>query len=137
MSTLRTDRPFIKNNVADVVVASHNTGIFPSVKLAQAILESNWGKSSHASSSVNNLYGIRADSSWKGKVISSTTQEVINGVRQTFIGTGKIYPSRKAALDAGISTKTLFRVYSSYYESHIEHVNFLKQKPRYTTHGVF
>jgi len=137
MSNLRLDRPFVANNVADVVVASKNTGIFPSVKLAQAILETGFGKSSHARADVNNLYGIKGNSAWKGRVVSSTTQEVINGVRQTFQGTGKIYPNRDEALKQGAHSQTIFRVYDTYFDSHLDHIKFLQENPRYTKNGVF
>lgn len=137
MAELRIDRKFIKDNVADVVVASKGTGIFPSVKMAQAILESGWGKSAHSNPDINNLYGIKADSSWKGKVVSSTTKEVVNGVTNTYKGTGKIYKDRQTALNEGANSITLFRIYPSYYDSHLDHIKFLKENPRYTKNGVF
>lgn len=137
MATLRTDRKFLADNVADVVVASANTGVFPSVKMAQAILETGWGKSDHAKSNINNYYGIKADPSWKGKVVSSDTSEVVNGKRQYFTGTGKIYKNRDVAIADGASTVTLFRVYSTAMESHADHIHFLKVNSRYTNNGVF
>ena len=129
MTKLRTDRPFIIDNIADVIVACFNTNVFPSVKMAQAILESGWGKGIHAQPNINNLYGIKANPAWLGPVVSSTTS--------SFVGTNKIYPNRAAALADGASATSLFRVYSSYEESHKDHILFLQQNSRYTTGGVF
>ena len=52
--------------------------ILPSLTLAQAALESAWGKS-HIQ---HNLFGIKATSSWKGKVAEVSTTEYINGKPQ-------------------------------------------------------
>ena len=41
-------------------------GILPSVTAAQAILESDWGRSQLARECCN-LFGIKADSGWKGE----------------------------------------------------------------------
>lgn len=49
--------------------------ILPSLTIAQAILETGWGKSSIG----NNLFGIKANASWKGKVQIVRTHEYING----------------------------------------------------------
>lgn len=50
-------------------------GVPASIAIAQAALESGWG----ASVKGNNLYGIKADSSWNGESINMATQEYING----------------------------------------------------------
>ena len=49
--------------------------ILPSLTIAQAILETGWGKASIG----NNLFGIKANASWKGKVQTVKTHEFING----------------------------------------------------------
>ena len=49
--------------------------ILPSLTIAQAILETGWGKASIG----NNLFGIKANSSWKGKVQIVRTHEYISG----------------------------------------------------------
>ncbi len=46
-------------------------GIWPSLTIAQAILESDWGNK-HIE---NNIFGIKAGSSWKGKVAIRKTKE--------------------------------------------------------------
>lgn len=48
--------------------------ILPSVTIAQAILESNWGKSTLAVKA-NNLFGIKASKDWSGQVFNIETKE--------------------------------------------------------------
>lgn len=108
--------------------ACENTGIFPSVKLAQMALETGWGKSIKA----NNAFGIKADLSWSGKVISFSTHEVINGRRRAYTGTGLIYQNRAAALADGVDKQTLFRYYNSIEDSIRDHSSFLLKNKRYS-----
>lgn len=51
--------------------------LFSSVVIAQAILETGWGRS-NLMMKANALFGIKAFEDWKGKVFSSYTQEVYN-----------------------------------------------------------
>ena len=87
--------------------------ILPSITIAQAILESSWGESDLAKI-YNNLFGIKADSSWKGEIILLETFEFY---------------------DTKIEDK--FRVYSDKNESIKDHSKFLVENPRYTKYGVF
>lgn len=48
--------------------------ILPSLTIAQAILESNWGKSM-LSQKAHNYFGMKAGSGWKGATYNSKTQE--------------------------------------------------------------
>lgn len=48
--------------------------ILPSVTIAQAILESGWGRSELAKNA-HNLFGIKASKDWKGKTYSKKTKE--------------------------------------------------------------
>ena len=48
--------------------------VLPSVTIAQAILESGWGKSELAKNA-HNLFGIKAGADWKGKTYSKKTKE--------------------------------------------------------------
>lgn len=60
------------NSIKDGAIASYNEyGVLPSVTLAQAILESGWGKASIG----NNIFGIKAGSNWTGKVQNLPTYE--------------------------------------------------------------
>lgn len=88
-------------------------GVLPSITISQAVLESGWGKSD-LSIKANNLFGIKADNSWKGKKIKMNTSEYYN----------------KKITDN-------FRAYSSNEESIKDYGEFLKNNRRYKDSGVF
>ena len=88
-------------------------GIYPSVTIAQAILESGWGKSKLAKES-NNIFGIKADSSWDGESVEVITSENHND-----------------------KVVAKFRRYEDINESIEDHAKFLVYNPRYKKHGVF
>lgn len=98
------------------VKAVSGTGLFASVMLAQAIVESNNGNSVLASK-YKNHFGIKAGSSWTGKSVNLATKEVING--------------------STINIQDNFRVYNTVEESYNDRVRFLIENPRYTNAGVF
>ena len=87
--------------------------ILPSITIAQAILESSWGESDLAQI-YNNLFGIKADSSWKGEYVTLETFEFY---------------------DTKIEEK--FRVFSNINQSIIYHAKFLVDNQRYKKYGVF
>lgn len=88
-------------------------GVLPSISISQAILESGWGKSELSVKS-NNLFGIKADPSWKGKKIKMNTSEYYN----------------KKIMDD-------FRVYDSTEDSMKDYGEFLNNNKRYKQSGVF
>jgi len=94
----------------------HGTGLFPSTMIAQAIIESGNGNSLLAKR-YNNHFGIKADRSWKGKVVSMTTREVFNGY--------------------DVYIKDGFRAYDTLEEGFRDRNEFLKRNPRYAKNGVF
>lgn len=83
------------------------THIPVSFTIADAALETGWG----ASVKGNNLFGIKADASWKGAIQTFQTHEVVGG--------------------KSISIKASFRGYPSWAESIIDHGKFLVNNPRY------
>jgi len=96
------------NKIKDGAIRGWNDyKVLPSLTIAQAILETGWGKSAIG----NNIFGIKADSNWSGKKKLVRTHEYVNGQ--------KIY------VDA------YFRDYDSIYESLEDRFKFL-QKPRYS-----
>ncbi len=99
-----------------VLSATKGTGLFPSVMMAQAILESGDGNSELARK-YNNHFGIKSDASWKGDTINMNTGEYFDG-NYTMINDG-------------------FRVYEDPKDSFFDRVQFLQENPRYTKHGVF
>ena len=69
---------FIANMVAALAGMDDLGGFFKSVIIAQAAIESNWGRSS-LSAKYNNYFGIKAGKSWKGKTVNMKTGEVFDG----------------------------------------------------------
>jgi len=102
---------FINKHKKDVIDASIGTNIFPSVKMAQMIVESGWGKSTNAKLA-NNFFGIKKGVGWKGEVIALNT------------------PKDKIKVNE-------FRKYKSPYDSIIDHSSFLIKNKRYENAGVF
>jgi flagellum-specific peptidoglycan hydrolase FlgJ len=81
------------------------TNIFPSVAMAQMILESSWGKGITAIKA-NNFFGIKADIHWEGKKMAFSTPRDGQPVNY-------------------------FRVYDSVEDSIKDHDDFLIQNSRY------
>ena len=73
-----SQQSFFNNILPAIQQVSQNKGIVTSVALAQSILESGWGTSQLAKNA-NNIFGIKADSSWKGNTYTVQTKEVVNG----------------------------------------------------------
>ena len=73
--------------IASLVVAENNKRgkpLYPSVVIAQAICESGWGQST-IMMKANAIFGIKATTSWKGKVYNANTQECYDGSTYTNI----------------------------------------------------
>lgn len=87
--------------------------ILPSITVGQAILESNWGQSKLTKDS-NNIFGIKADSKWDGKVVKANTSENYN--------------------DKIVAT---FRKYDSMKDSINDYGKFLNDNKRYEENGLF
>ncbi|MDR3598318.1 glycoside hydrolase family 73 protein [Clostridium sp.] len=104
---------FIKEIYPQAADIYNNYGVLPSITISQAILESGWGKSD-LSAKAYNLFGIKADPSWKGKKIKMNTSEYYN----------------KKIVDE-------FRAYNSNEESIKDYGDFLKNNKRYKQSGVF
>lgn len=73
---------FLTSLIPGAQAAYKAHGIPASVTIAQAILESAWGKSGLAIKA-HNLFGIKADSSWHGESIIMPTTEFHRGVKMT------------------------------------------------------
>ena len=104
---------FIESIKAGAIENYQLYGILPSITIAQAILESDWGQSDLANQA-NNLFGIKADSRWNGAVATITTSENYND-----------------------STVANFRKYDNINESIEDHGKFLYENSRYTEYGLF
>lgn len=111
---------FINRHASDVIKSVEGTGLFPSLKMAQMIIESS-GKDENGKFAIgkgmavrkaNNYFGVKADKSWTGKKVQLKTPKDGNPV-------------------------SWFRVYESPLDSLKDHTRFLQQNPRYKINGVF
>ena len=94
--------------------AEQMTGIPSSFILAQAAIESGWGKREITLSdgtSSHNVFGIKADSHWKGPVAEVTTTEYVDGAPR--------------------KVQAKFRAYDSHAEAFQDYAQFLANNPRY------
>ena len=91
MATALEKTEFI-NRVWDEIKGENMTGFFPSVLIAQAALESNWGMSK-LSANYNNYFGIKAGNSWTGKTVNMQTGEVFGGQSVTINSDFRVYDS--------------------------------------------
>lgn len=102
------------DSIKEGAIESYKTSkILPSITIAQAILESNWGNS-NLTKEANNLFGIKADYYWKGEYVIFDTNEYHNYM-----------------------IKDKFRKYESLADSIKDHSDFLLKNTRYKEHGVF
>ena len=93
--------------------AAKELGVDPRALVAQAALETGWGKrqiKTGDGGSAHNLFGIKA-TGWKGERARTATHEYTNGVKHTETAD--------------------FRAYSSPAESFADYVRLLKSNPRY------
>jgi flagellum-specific peptidoglycan hydrolase FlgJ len=72
-----TPKLFIQTLVDAAIQSMRETGIPASFTLAEAALESGWGKSLLALEA-KNLFGVKADKGWNGAVYLRNTREYLN-----------------------------------------------------------
>lgn len=92
-------------------------GITPEAVIAQAALETGWGRATRG----NNIFGVKADKGWAGKVQEISTWEDTNGDAPG----GEVY-----IIDR-------FREYDSLEDAFADHFRFLEANSRYRSAGVF
>jgi flagellar protein FlgJ len=74
--------------------AGRQLGVSPRILLAQAALETGWGRSVVG----NNVFGIKASSSWQGSEVTTATHEVEAGQMVPRQASFRAYPSLDAAV---------------------------------------
>lgn len=99
---------FIQSVAPGAIEGWHKYGVLPSVTVAQAIVESGWGRSG-LSTSAHNLFGIKG--SYNGHSVTMRTREVYGG-RSVYVNAA-------------------FRAYANNSESVADHGNFLYSNRRY------
>ena len=109
-----TAEEFVSSVWEHAKTAAKKIGLNPAVMVAQAALETGWGKhiiNKSDGGSSNNLFNIKSDKSWEGDKASKITLEFEQGT-----------PVKKQAS---------FRAYDSIKDSVNDFVDFLTQNPRY------
>jgi flagellum-specific peptidoglycan hydrolase FlgJ len=105
---------FLVRHAAAANKTQQASGIPAQYMLAQAALETGWGrreiKAADGRNSFN-LFGIRAGANWRGPSVEVMTTEYVNGVPERMVGR--------------------FRAYSSYEESFADYARLISQSPRY------
>lgn len=105
---------FLVRHAAAANKTQQASGIPAQYMLAQAALETGWGrreiKAADGRNSFN-LFGIRAGANWRGPSVEVMTTEYVNGAPERMVGR--------------------FRAYSSYEESFADYARLISQSPRY------
>lgn len=111
---IQSAEDFVRHLYPYAEQAAKSLGVEPRVILAQAALETGWGRSliknSNGSNSFN-LFNIKADKSWRGRQAQVSTLEFEQGIAKK--------------VNAG------FRSYASFQESFQDYAAFIKTNPRY------
>ena len=105
---------FVKKLMPHAQQVSAETGIPAHLMVGQAALESGWGRREIKmpdGTNSHNLFGIKADPSWNGKIAEVTTTEYHNGVANKQV--------------------EKFRAYGSYAEAFKDYAVMLSTNPRY------
>jgi flagellar protein FlgJ len=105
---------FVRHLLPMAERAAESSGINPRVMIAQAALETGWGRhmiKGEGDSPSFNLFGIKADQRWPGESVDIATTEFREGVP--------------------MSERASFRAYPDYESSFRDYVAFLESNPRY------
>lgn len=112
---IKSAEDFIQQVLPYAHQAAMELGVDPKVLVAQAALETGWGRSvikNRDGSSSFNLFNIKADRSWHGRQAQVPTLEFEDGIAKK--------------VSAG------FRSYGSFAESFQDYVHFIQRNPRYS-----
>jgi len=113
-SLFNNARDFIDGLLPFAKKVSEKIGVDPRLLLAQAALETGWGKfimHDEYGQASHNLFGIKANNNWKGSAVSIDTLEVEGG--------------------EFVKRKESFRMYQNFEESFKDFIRFIKNNPRY------
>jgi len=109
-STPAEREQFISGLLPHANEAARELGVDPRALIAQAALETGWGRSQPGGDS-HNLFGIKAGAHWNGASVQANTEE----------------------FDAGVASRDVasFRAYGSPRESVEDYVRLIRDNPRY------
>jgi flagellar protein FlgJ len=108
-------REFLDKVGPHALAASRETGVPARFIVAQAALESGWGRSEIRAADGSpsyNLFGIKAGRGWSGNTVETATTEYVNG--------------------AMVKTAEKFRAYGSYAEAFQDYARLLRSNGRYS-----
>ncbi|QTP59507.1 flagellar assembly peptidoglycan hydrolase FlgJ [Billgrantia antri] len=108
-------RRFMERLSAPAQAASRQTGVPAELILAQAALETGWGRHEIATADGGNsynLFGIKAGSNWQGRTTDVTTHEYIDGRRTRVVDT--------------------FRAYDNFEQAFTDYARLIGNNPRYS-----
>lgn len=106
---------FVKSLWPHAQQAGKDLGVAPAALLAQAALETGWGRAimRHPDGrSSHNLFGIKADSGWQGERLTMPTLEYAEG--------------------KAVKRSEAFRAYGSFAASFEDYASFIRGNPRYS-----
>ncbi|QFT86647.1 Peptidoglycan hydrolase FlgJ [Halomonas sp. THAF12] len=123
-SAAMADRPahvqaFLERLAGPARAASRESGVPAELILAQAALETGWGRReipTAGGGNSHNLFGIKAGSRWQGETTEILTHEVIDGRRQP--------------------VRDRFRVYDSFEQAFTDYARLIGDNPRYSGVGA-
>lgn len=95
-------RAFVERLAAPAQAASQRSGVPAELILAQAALETGWGRREIATAqggNSHNLFGIKAGSQWRGATTDVLTTEFVEGRAVKRVERFRAYPSYQAAFD--------------------------------------
>jgi peptidoglycan hydrolase FlgJ len=113
VGSIDSPQEFVEKFAPHAIEAAKKLGVSVRALLAQAALETGWGKHMPAQGSTasNNMFGIKAGSSWDGKRVNVPTLEYENGV--------------------AVRKKDSFRAYDSPSDSFKDYADMVASSPRY------
>lgn len=112
--TFESPEHFVQTLLPMAEAVAGDSGIDPRVMVAQAALETGWGKHMIKGGDGEhsfNLFGIKADSRWAGNSVDILTSEYREGIK--------------------MNERAAFRAYPDYQASFEDYIGFLERNPRY------
>ncbi|WP_395344369.1 flagellar assembly peptidoglycan hydrolase FlgJ [Ningiella sp. W23] len=107
-------KAFVESLYPQAQAAAERLGISPKALIAQAAVETGWGKfmiHEGDGNNAHNLFGIKADKRWDGNKTAIDTLEFENNLPQ--------------------KQQAVFRAYNNFSESLHDYVDFVRSNPRY------
>lgn len=116
-----------------IKVARKDKVLFPSVTIAQYIIESGW-KISDLARKHNNYFGVKASKDWKGKKVYMQTEEEKDGKKYLIWDWFRVYPSPEASFEDRTKFLKMYKRYKPVLAARTpQEQTFALQKAGYAT----